>query len=222
MPACVKTDVARSCPTSTPNLSQTPAKSTMLFRCWPNSWASFSVSKPPALNTTHVAPSRVPALSWDSRITFLPPTTNTYDFSVVVSGLASRTRNLVRNFVFTARTPLASDIAAPSCDTQRHGCSSMRGYQAPLATMSALGRKRTYRRAPLGRGDESRSSLKQPDLAQSLLQIVVGGDRRLRLLHVAAGQRRDHIVRREMQEEGHGIARHPAPFRRRIDHPMGG
>ncbi len=64
----------------------------------------------------------------------------------------------------------------------------------------------------------------QPDLAQALHQIIVRRDR-LRIKIPVPGidarrQRLDQVIRPEMQEEGHGIARMAAPFRGRVHHAV--
>ena len=73
------------------------------------------------------------------------------------------------------------------------------------------------------RGDLRASD--QLDLAQPLLEVVVGGDRRpLRLL--AGGhrlrQRLDQEIRAEVEEEGHRIARVARAVGRRVDDPVRG
>src|SRR5215472_17250587 len=68
-------------------------------------------------------------------------------------------------------------------------------------------------------------ALLQFDLAEPLLEIIVGGDRRpFRGLarNESPGKRLDQEIRAKVQEERHRIARLARPVRRRIDYPMRG
>src|SRR3546814_9715865 len=66
----------------------------------------------------------------------------------------------------------------------------------------------------------------QPDLAQPLLQIFVGGDRlgiKVRMRGIdAAFQRPNHIIRPEMQEKGYRIARDARAARVGVADAVGG